>query len=88
MFSSQQGTYCEIDLQEAVNVYANPHTPPPVKVSELSAYIEKRKAEVNGFKKEFQVTHYHYMYDILVKKRKKITALKKGKKKIMYIEIP
>ncbi len=26
-------------------------------MSELSAYIEKRKAEVNGFKKEYQVSY-------------------------------
>ena len=51
---SQQVTYNEMDKQEAV--YANPNEPRPIRVSELSAYIEKLKAEVNGFKKEFQVT--------------------------------
>ena len=36
-------------------IYDNPMTITPIKVPELSAYIEKKKSEVDGFKKEYQV---------------------------------
>ena len=40
-------------------IYDNPMTPSPIKVSELSTYIEEKKSEVDGFKKEYQVSvHY------------------------------
>ena len=37
-------------------IYDNPMTPSPIKVSELSTYIEEKKGEIDGFKKEYQVS--------------------------------
>ncbi len=47
-----QFVWFQVDGQD---IYSNPMIIPPIKVSELSAYIEKQKKEVDGFKREYQV---------------------------------
>ena len=40
------------------NLYGNLQAPPPIRVADLPSYIEQRKVEMDGFKKEYQVDLY------------------------------